>query len=88
MEELIFQLLLLADARQSAMIRREPERYYERNHLVKKHGNKYFVAAGVGHAAISFVLPERERKVWQYGTIAVQAGYVAHNYRIGLRVSF
>ena len=49
MEELVFQLLLLADARQSAMIRREPERYYERNHFVKKHGNKYFVAAGVGH---------------------------------------
>lgn len=88
MEELVFQLLLLADARQSAMIRREPERYYERNHLVKKYGNKYFVAAGAGHAAISFVLPEKERKVWQYGTIAVQAGVVARNYHIGLRVSF
>ena len=49
-----FQLLLLADARQSAMIRREPDRYYGKNHLVKKYGNKYFVAAGAGHAAISF----------------------------------
>ena len=86
--ELAFQGLLVVDARQSAMIRRESHRYYEKNRLVERYGNKYFVAAGVGHAAVSFYLPEKHRKVWQGLTLGVQAGVVARNYHLGLRVSF
>ena len=64
--ELAFQALLVVDARQSAMIRRESHRYYEKNRLVERYGNKYFVAAAV-HAASAFDTHDAAGGGWSEG---------------------
>ena len=50
--------------------------------------NKYFIATGLLHAGVSYVLPPEYRKAFQFVTIGIEAGTVARNYRIGIGLSF
>jgi hypothetical protein len=87
--ELVFQLLLLADARQSQYILDRPGEFREHNPLVRKYGvKKYFLTAAVGHALVTANLPREYVPMWQYGTIGVQAFVVGRNAHIGVRMTF
>lgn len=50
--------------------------------------NTYFLLSGVAHYAISRALPRPYREWWQYATITLEAGVVAHNFRAGIHVRF
>ena len=65
--------------------------FYERNFILGKHPsegrvNTYFAATLITNMAISYFLPQKYRKWWQYGTMAIEIGCVANNYSIGIRV--
>lgn len=45
----------------------------------------YFVGSIVGNAAVSCLLPSNWRGAWQYISIGVEAGFVAHNIEIGVK---
>jgi hypothetical protein len=87
--ELAYQFLLLADARQSQYALDRPREFREVNPLVRKYGvKKYFIASSISHAFVTYNLPEKWRPYWAYGTVAVQAGFVAHNAHVGVRIRF
>jgi len=50
--------------------------------------NNYFLAATLGHAAISALLPPDWRKAWQYVVIGVEANTVERNHHIGIKMEF
>lgn len=50
--------------------------------------NRYFLVGSALHAGIAYLLPEKYRAPFQYVTIGVEAGYVAHNFSIGIGVKF
>jgi|SRR5690349_4278032 len=50
--------------------------------------NNLTVAAIVGHAAVSYVLPRGWREGWQYVWIGIEAETVHHNRSIGVKFSF
>jgi hypothetical protein len=90
--ETAFAFALLLDHAQTRDIKNHPG-YQETNPLLGSHPSdtrirNYFLAAGVAHLAVTHLLPPRHRHHWQGATLAIQAGYVAHNYRIGLRLDF
>lgn len=87
-----FWTLLAIDYGQTRDIKNNPG-MYETNPLLGKHPSderirNYFIGAAIGHAAIAYVLPREYRVAWQWVWIGVEAGYVAHNYNIGLRTDF
>lgn len=87
--ELLYLTLLLADARQSQYALDRPHEYREINPLVRRWGvKKYFIASAVSHVAVTVSLPAKWQPLWQYGTIAVQAGFVGHNAYVGARIRF
>jgi hypothetical protein len=55
-----------------------------------KHGtiNAYFIGAIVGQTAIAMALPSPYRRIWQCVYIAVESGFVVHNYSIGAKINF
>lgn len=67
--------------------------YYETNPLLgtcpgRGDVNRHFAGSILLNYGIARVLPANYRKYWQHLTIAVEAGYVANNYSIGLKVDF
>ncbi len=50
--------------------------------------NSYFIAGAAAHVGISYILPKKLRKPWQYITIGYQAGAVAKNFNIGVGLHF
>lgn len=87
--ELIYMALLVADARQSQYALDRPHLYREMNPLVRKYGvKKYFIASAITHTLVSANLPKKWVPAWQYGTIAIQAGFVGHNAHVGVKVRF
>jgi len=90
--EIAYQTLAIADWAQTHEIVRRPD-MHETNPILgrsppKNEINRYFVLCGVAHAAVSFILPEKYERYWQYVSISVESAYVAHNYNIGIRVRF
>lgn len=66
---------------------------YEYNPLLGDHPSdarirNYFLAAGAAHLGITYLLPRRYRPTWQWGSLILEAGFVAHNYSVGLRVDW
>ena len=87
--ELLYQALLLADARQSQYALDRPAEYREINPLVRKYGvKKYFIASAVSHAFITYTIPKKYVPMWQYSTVIVQAGFVANNAHVGVKIRF
>ena len=50
--------------------------------------NNYFLASSLSHAMITWLLPAEIRPYWQSVGIVVEAGFVAHNYSLGIQVKF
>lgn len=87
--ELLYQALLLADARQSQYALDRPAEYREYNPLVRKYGvKKYFIASAVSHAFITYTIPKKYVPMWQTSTIVVQFTFVAHNAKVGVKIGF
>jgi hypothetical protein len=77
---------------------------FENNSLLGNHPslgdvNRYFLVGSAFHAGISYVLPENMvlpfgigsvpiRAPFQYISIGVEGGYVAHNFRLGISAKF
>lgn len=87
--ELTFQGLLVVDYLQTRTIVRNPDKYFEYNPIIGKHPNQknvdiYMVSCAIIHPVVSYYLPPKYRKVWQYVTIGIEAGAVGNNLRIGV----
>jgi hypothetical protein len=85
--------LIAVDHGQTLNIAKHPEKWTETNPILGEHPsiaevNRYFVAAYILHPTISAVLPPKYRTWWQWVTIGVQAGYVTHNFSIGINMDF
>ena len=90
--QLAFTALQMVDWAQTREIARNPD-FYETNPILGKYPSStevdvYFAATTLGHYLVSQALPSDYRKVWQYVWIGVQAGYVTHNYQMGVRIDF
>jgi hypothetical protein len=48
----------------------------------------YFAAVAAAHAAAAYVLPRPWRSVWQVAWFGIETGYVVHNVRAGVAISF
>jgi len=48
----------------------------------------YFLGTGILHPVVTHILPQEYRKWWQIITIGIEAGTVANNFRIGMRIGF
>jgi hypothetical protein len=88
--EIAYQSVAAVDMLQTLSIKDE-HWCEETNRLLGKHpSNKevisYFVATGVIHAIIASKLPVKYARVFEYVTIGFEAGTVAHNYSIGMRI--
>lgn len=85
--------LLAVDYAQTMHIADNPQTFYERNPILGEHPSKgevtaYFAGAAAAHLAIAALLPPKWREVWQYATITLEAGVVAHNVGIGIGTDF
>ena len=90
--EAVFDGLLVVDTMQTHNIAHAPT-YQEENPILGPHPsngsvNRYMAACALGHLAVSYLLPERYRPYWQYVTIGIEGGIVAHNLSIGVGVPF
>ena len=91
--EVSFQTLWLIDYAQTRNIAANPYKWYEQNNYLGAHPttgavNRYFLVGSILHFGVSKLLPEKYRAPFQYGTIAIEVGYVAHNYSIGISAKF
>jgi hypothetical protein len=84
---------LVLDWGQTRSIAKGPGRHYEQNIALGLHPslasvNRYFIGALVLHPIITYVMPEAWRRSFQAGTVGLEIGCIAHNYKIGIRVNF
>jgi hypothetical protein len=95
--EFVFDAALMADMMTTADIKNHPG-LYETNPILGLHPSDAKIAAygltmaGL-HAAITYEMvsndvPRAIINAWELVSIGVEAGYVARNYRLGLRVRF
>ncbi len=88
--EAVYQTLQFIDYRQTLSIAEDDE-YTENNIFLGKNPqdeyiHAYFLAAALGHVAITEMLSPKYRRIWQMITIGIEAGYVTHNYSIGVQI--
>lgn len=91
--EATYQSLALIDWAQTRNIGSKPDCLYEHNSILGKHPgsgkiNAYFALTGIAHAAIAYALPSEYRVPFQYITIGIEVGAVAHNFSIGISAKF
>ena len=92
---------IAVDYGQTKTIARNPQQYHETNPILGEHPsvgqvNAYYIATAVLHPTLAALLPTDHcigpicdwRAAFQWVTIAVEAGYVAHNYSIGIKTDF
>jgi hypothetical protein len=95
--ECVFDVALMADMMTTADIKNHPG-LYETNPILGLHPSDAKIAAygltmaGL-HAAITYEMvsndvPRGIITAWELVSIGVEAGYVVHNYRLGLRIKF
>ena len=87
--EVAYQSLAAVDWLQTRSIAKDPAQWCEQNTYLGKHPsvqsvNRYFALTGLAHVAISKMLPEKYRAPFQYVSIGVEVGAVAHNFSIGI----
>ncbi len=91
--ETVTYIVMYMDYRQTIEIAKNnsPGRHYsEKNPFLPHHPNvgqvnSVFILSALAHPAISYVLPQPYRSIWQYTYITVEGYCVYANYRIGLR---
>jgi len=91
--EYAYLALHTADWLQTRQISKHPERWGESNLILGKHPSTrnvdvYFALAGLAHYEVAKLLPTEWRKAFQYLSIGIEAGYVAHNLAFGVRAKF
>ena len=91
--EVAFQALWAIDFAQTRNISAHPDQWDEQNNYLGSHPttgavNRYFLVGSILHFGVAKLLPEKYRAPFQYGTIAIEVGYVAHNYSIGISARF
>ena len=91
--EAVWISLHTIDWGQTLEIARHPKEFYELNPVLGKHPsvgnvNLYMGAAAIIHPAVSYILPKKWRKVWQYISIGVSSTCVINNFHVGLGVKF
>lgn len=84
---------LAADWLQTRQIALHPEKYYEINPLIGPHPsqglvNSYFALCALAEYKSASYLPKREREWFLLALTSMEASYVAHNWRVGLRIGF
>ena len=90
---LALQLILsTVDWHQTREIAAHPCAYYETNGLMGRHPdagmvNRHFIETEALVLGSAYLLPEYRTTILG-ASAAVEAGFVAHNYHIGLKVSF
>ena len=96
--EAAFDAALIADYQQSSKIDgfcdgRINCTIHETNPLLgddpgKARLHNYFVTAALAHAAISYVLPDKYRTLWQASSLGVEIGVISRNKHLGLKWNF
>ena len=91
--QIVYTTLHFIDWWQTLDIARNPDKWSETNPILGDHPsvgrvNAYFTLTLIGHTAISYILPKDYRRIWQVVWIGIEAGYVVHNYRAGIRIRF
>lgn len=89
--EAVYLVLHTMDWAQTRNIARNPDKWHEQNSILGSHPStsqvdQYFVATAAIQFAIAYYLPVEYRKAFQYLSIGHDAGYVVHNFSIGIRV--
>ena len=90
---LALQLILSAvDWHQTREIAAHPCAYYETNAILGRHPdagmvNRHFIETEAAVLISAAVLPEYRTTILG-ASAAIEAGFVAHNYHIGLKVAF
>ena len=90
--EAVYLTLHSMDWMQTRYIAKNPS-FHEQNDLVGRNPsigkvNNYFVATALLHVGVAYLLPTEYRKAFQYITIGMEIGAVAHNYQIGIKLDF
>ena len=91
--EAVYLVLHTVDWSQTRNIARNPDRFYEQNSILGSHPStsqvdQYFVATAALQFAVAYYLPAEYRKAFQYISIGHDAGYMAHNFSIGINTKF
>ena len=91
--EVAYLALHVADWGQTLEIADHPEKWHENNPVLGDHPsrgqvNAYFIATGLLHPVVSYLLPHPYRTWWQYSTIALEVVVVGNNARIGIGFGF
>jgi len=91
--ELGWTALLVVDYGQTMNIAQNPDKFREHNPILDKHPSKdavriYMLSAAIIHPVISYYLPPKYRKWWQYISIGVEIGAVGNNFGTGIGVTF
>ncbi len=78
---------------QTRTIAKNPDRYYEINPILGKHPSigkvdTYMFIGTIVRPVISYHLPPKYRKWWQYLSIGTSGAAVANNYNAGIKVDF
>ena len=68
-------------------------KYYEKNPCLGKyptraHVNNVLFGQMIGHIGVSYLLPSKYRKIFQYTTISMETYAIGHNYSAGVRIRF
>lgn len=85
---------LTADYLQTRQIAREPDRWYEQGNPLlgdqpsASRVNIIFLTSAVVTLGVAHILPSKWRKVLLVSGTVIEAGFAAHNARIGLKVGF
>lgn len=95
--EFVFDAALAADMITTAQIKNHPP-LYETNPILGRHPSDakiagYGLAVAGLHAAITYEMvsqgvPRVIINTWELLGIGIETGYVAHNYKLGLRIKF
>jgi len=93
MREVVWGIIHVIDWGQTLEIARQPNRYYEMNPILGKHPsvgnvNLYMATSLIVHPMISYFLPKKYRKAWQYISIGISGGCVINNFNAHLKVKF
>ena len=91
--ELAWTALLVVDYGQTMNIARNPDKFKEYNPILGEHPSKssvrlYMLSAAIIHPVISYYLPPKYRKWWQYISIGIEAGAIGNNIGAGIGISF
>jgi hypothetical protein len=87
--EATFLAIDAIDWAQTRNIARDPQHYHEQSPIFGMHPNtgevnRYFALNALANIGVAYILPRGWREGFQYVSIGIEAGWVIHNYRLGI----